>query len=191
MVLANFLGSKARVALLLRLFLNPDKEYYLRELVRLTGFAPRTIQVELDNLMESDLLLERRSGNRRYLKANIDSQFFKTLQELVLRSEGFIGVLNEALGNEGIQFAFVFGSMAAGTAGADSDVDLLVVGELGLRKVVRRLHGVPDQIGREINPVVWTETEYRHRLYEEEHFLAEILQGPRITVIGDPIEVPS
>ena len=188
MILGHFLGSKARVALLLRLFLNPDKEYYLRELVRLTGFAPRTIQVELDHLMGNDLLLERRSGNRRYFKANIYSPLFKPLQELVLRSEGFIGVVAEALGNEGIQFAFVFGSMAAGTAGADSDVDLLVVGELGLREVVRRLHDVPDQIGREINPIVWTEAEYIRRLHEDDHFLTEILRGPRITIIGEPIE---
>lgn len=188
MILGDLFGSKARIALMLHLLLNPDKEYYLRELVRLTGFAPRTIQVELDHLSEKDLLLERRSGNRRYFKANIYSPLFKPLQELVLRSEGFVGVVREALGDEGIEFAFIFGSMAAGTAGAESDVDLLVVGELGLRETVRRLHGVPDQIGREINPVVWTEDEYLRRLHEDDHFLAEVLKGPRITITGEPIE---
>lgn len=187
-MLTELFGSRARKAILLQLFLNPDKEYYLRELVRLTGFAPRTVQVVLDQLWDGDLLLERRSGNRRYLKANQYSPLYKPLQELLLRSEGFRGVLQEALGEEGIEFAFVFGSMADGTASADSDVDILVVGETGSREVIRRLHGVFETIGREVNPVVWTLKEYRKRLREGEHFLTTVLNGPRLELIGEPVE---
>jgi predicted nucleotidyltransferase len=185
---AALLGSKAREAVLLQLFLNPDQEYYLRELVRITGFAPRTIQVVLDQLREGDLILERRSGNRRYLRANVDSPLYRPLQELLLRSEGFSGVLREALGEEGIEFAFVFGSMADGTATAYSDVDLLVVGEIGLRETIRRLQGVEDIIGREITPIVWNLNEYMTRLKEEEHFLASVLKRPLLALIGEPVE---
>jgi len=187
-MLTELFGSKARKAILLQLFLNPDKEYYLRELVRMTGFAPRTIQVVLDQLWEGDLLLERRSGNRRYLKANIYSPLYKPLQELLLRSDGFSGVLQEALGEEGIEFAFVFGSMADGTATADSDVDLLVVGDIGFRETTRRLQGVGEKIGREVNPIVWKLKEYMTRLQEGEHFLTTLLKGPRLELIGGPIE---
>lgn len=188
MVLASLIGSKARQAILLHLYLKPDLELYLRELVRLTGFAPRTIQKELDNLVQKDLLIERRSGNRRYLQANTNHPLFKPIQDLLLRSEGFLEVLRDALGEKGIDFALVFGSMADGTAKSASDIDILIVGDIGLRAALKRMSGLPDLLGREVNPVVWTSDEYKRRLAEQDHFLMNILQQPRLEIKGTPDE---
>ncbi len=184
----TLIGSKARQAILLHLFLDPEREFYLREIVRLTRFAPRTIQKELDNLVQQDLLKERRSGNRRYLKANFEHPLFRSLQELMLKSAGFIGVLRDALGEQGIDFALVFGSIASGEAKAGSDIDILIVGDIGLREAVRRLAGVHDQLGREVNPVVWTNAEYQRRLNKKDHFLTEVLKSPRLVIRGETIE---
>lgn len=182
------IGSKARQAILLHLLLDPEREFYLREIVRLTGFAPRTIQKEIDNLVRQDLIIERRSGNRRYLKANSEHPLFRSLQELILKSEGFVGVIGDALGEEGIDFAFIFGSIASGDARAGSDIDILVVGDIGLRETVRRLAGVHDRLGREVNPVVWTPEEYQQRLDEGDHFLTELLRSPRIMIREGTLE---
>jgi len=187
-MVASIIGSKAREAILLRLFLDPEREFYLREIVRLTRFAPRTIQTELDNLVQQDLLKERRSGNRRYLQANSEHPLFRSLQELLLRSEGFIGVLRDALGEQGIDFAIVFGSMASREAKASSDIDILIVGDIGLRETIKRLSEVPDLLGREVNPVVWTRDEYQQRLVQQDHFLLNIMQQPRLEIKGTPDE---
>ena len=64
-------GSKARVALLARMLLQPEDELHLSDLFRQTGFAPRSIQLEADRLVSLGVLNERRSGNRQYLSANI------------------------------------------------------------------------------------------------------------------------
>jgi len=187
-MITTILGSKARHAILQYLLLNPEQEFYLREIVRLTRFAPRTIQKELDNLVKQDLLKERRSGNRRYLKANSEHPLFRSLQELILKSAGFIGVLRDALGEQDIDFALVFGSMASGEAKAGSDIDILIVGDIGLREAVRRLAGIHDQLGREVNPVVWTNEEYQHRLIEKDHFLSEVMKSPHLVIKGETIE---
>jgi predicted nucleotidyltransferase len=176
--------AKSRRRILAKTLLAPDREFYLRELVRSTGLSPRTVQVELDRLVAADILLERRSGNRRYLRANERHPFYRPLRELVAKSEGLVGIVRDALGTDGVEVAFVFGSMAEGTAKADSDLDLLIVGDLGLREVVSRLAPAQEQLGREINPVVWTRGEFERRRQSGDHFLGRVLNGSRLMVVG-------
>ena len=178
------IASKSRRRILAKTLLAPDREFYLRELARDTKLSPRTVQVELNRLVAADILLERRSGNRRYFRANERHPFYRPLRELVARGEGLVGILREALGSEGVDFAFVFGSVAAGTAKAESDVDLLIVGELGLREAVRRVAPLYEHLGREINPVVWTKAEFERRRSAGDHFLTNLLSGPQLQVIG-------
>jgi predicted nucleotidyltransferase len=180
----RILGSKTRRRLLAKTLLAPDEEFYLRELARATGLSPRTVQLELDRLVAADVLLERRSGNRRYLRANERHPFYRPLRELVVKSEGLVSVVREALGAHGVDLAFVFGSMAEGTAKAHSDIDLLIVGDVGLREVVARLARAQEQLGREINPVVWTRDEFERRRRSDDHFLGRVLRGSRLMVVG-------
>ena len=188
MVLPNLLlGPEARRAILARTHLDPSREFYLRELVRLTGFAPRTVNQEVDRLVAADLLAERRDGNRRYLKANERHPLFRPVREIVLKTDGLVHVLRDALGTAGIEFAVVFGSIAAATPKAGSDVDLLVVGEVGLRETTRRLARAQDHLGREINPVVWTRTEFERRRNSDDHFLSNVLRGSMLMVVGTGI----
>jgi hypothetical protein len=53
------LGPPARRAILARTFTNPARDYHLRELVRLTGLAPRSVQQEVEKLVTAGLLVER------------------------------------------------------------------------------------------------------------------------------------
>lgn len=179
------ISTKAGLAILARTHLAPDQEFYLRELVRATGMAPRTIQRELDRLVAAGILTERRHGNRRYLRAGTGHPLFAPLREIVVRTSGIVPLLRSALGKEGVDFAFVFGSVATGTADARSDVDLFIVGTVGSREVVRRLSPAQQQLGREVSPVVWTPEEFRARRRSDDPFLARVLANPRLMVVGD------
>jgi DNA-binding transcriptional ArsR family regulator len=180
------LGPAARRAVLSRMFVDPAREYHLRELVRLTGMAPRTIHQEVEKLVAADLLVERRDGNRRYLRANDRHTLFRPIREIVLKTDGLADVLRDALGTNGIEFALVYGSIAAAEPRAGSDVDLLIVGSLGLREAVRRLRPAHDMLGREINPNVWIRAEYARRRDDGDPFLSRVLEGPTIPVINEP-----
>lgn len=182
---ASVVTSRARRAILTRAYLAPQQEHHLRELVRLTGFAPRTVQKEIDQLVKSGLLVERRSGNRRYLRAQEAHPLFRPLREILMKTEGLVPVLAKALGQQGVELALVFGSFAAGNPKPESDVDLLVVGRLGLREAVRRLAPAQDTLGREINPVVWTREELERRRSRRDPFASRVLNGPRLMVIGE------
>lgn len=180
------LGPAARRAILIRTFMEPEQAFYLRELVRLTGFAVRTVQQEIERLVAGDLLTQRRDGNRRYLQANKRHPLFRPIREIVLKTDGLADVLRNALTSEGVELAMVFGSMASDTPRAASDIDLLVVGEVRLREVIKRLSAAGDTLGREVNPVVWTREEFEQRRTGGDHFLATVLRGPTVMIHGDP-----
>ena len=83
----------------------------------------------------------------------------------------------------------MFGSVAAGTAGAESDIDLLVVGDIGLRKLSELLAGVGDRLGREINPHVLTPAEFAKRARAKEHFVSSVMRSKKIFVKGSEHEL--
>ena len=182
----SVIGPPARLAVLTHTFVDPARELHLRELVRLTGLAPRSVQQEVEKLIGAGLLTERRSGNRRYLRANKSHPLFKPIREIVIKTTGIAEVLRDALGTDGIESALVFGSIAAEQPVAGSDVDLLVIGSIGLREAVRRLGKAQDVLAREVNPVVWTRKEFEKRRHNADPFFRRILQGPLIQVMGPP-----
>ena len=84
-----------------------------------------------------------------------------------------------------IRVAFVFGSLAGGSEKAGSDIDLMVIGDIGLRSLTRLLVGLTENLGREINPYVLTTEEFSHRKSENEHFLNQVLKDSKLFIIGD------
>jgi len=184
--LVSLLGSECRAALLVHTHLDQGSERHLRELVRATGFAPRTVQLEVDRLVRQGILVERRDANRRLLAANRRHPLHAALRELVVRTEGVVTVLREALGEAGVEFAFVYGSLATPAPSWDAAVDLLVVGTADPRDITRRLAPAGEALGREVRPLVWTREEFERRLAEIDEFLGTVLKGPRLSVIKVP-----
>ena len=179
-------GSKARVALLARMLLQPDDELHLSDLFRETGFAPRSIQLEADRLVSLGVLNERRSGNRRYLSANIRHNLYDPLRQLLERTVGIAPILRKALADDArIERAVVYGSYAVGEARPESDIDLLIVGSVTLQEVLQITSPLQDRFNLEINPVVMTEEEFRTRRSEQEHFICSVLASPTVPLVGD------
>ena len=86
----------------------------------------------------------------------------------------------------GPRAAFVYGSFASGKEKAGSDVDLLVVGDVSLGELVEALGPVQSRLGREVNPAVFPPSEFREKMTP---FLENVLQGPKIFLIGSPDEL--
>ena len=183
------LFPQVRGEVLRLLVADASRELHLRDLTRQSGLALGTMQGELEKLGEADLVTSRRDGNRRYFRANASHPLFIDLQRLVLKTVGLREVLAEALaGIAGIEVAFVFGSLADGGGKAASDVDLLVVGEVGLRKLAGPLRAAGESLVREINPVTMTAVEFRQGR-KKNPFLVDVLGKPKLFVKGGPDEL--
>ncbi len=177
-------GSKLRVKVLGWLMMHPDERYFVRQLTSILKEDATNVSRELAKLASSGILTSKSEGRQRYYQVNKACPIFVELRGLVLKTVGLAGVLRKAFGDQGIRCAFVFGSIAAGTEQAGSDVDLMIIGDIGLREVSRRLAGVSDWIGREINPHALSAAEFAKRRKAKEHFVSAVIESPRIWVKG-------
>ena len=181
---------KVRAEIMRLLFSDPAKEFHLRELSRLSDLALGTIQQEVSKLSRADLLVARRDGNRLYYRANTGHPIFSELQGIALKTTGLREQLADALaGVRGIEMAFVFGSAAAGTTGAASDVDLLVVGDVGLRALAPKLRPLTSTLGREVNSHVLTRDTLAAKARAGDAFITNVLAAPKIWITGDAHEL--
>ena len=187
-MLQKLLGSQGRAEILKNLFTSEHKILHLRQLARLSGLSAPVLLRELNQLLTLKLVVAQRDGNRVNYSANVNSPLFSVLCELVLKTEGAAGILKEAFADSSASLVFIFGSYAKGTADADSDIDLFVIGDCGLRNVTKHIHAVAGKIGQEVNPYVITQNDFRTRLQNHDHFLMEICQSPKIFLKGDADE---
>lgn len=187
--LIDIVSSRVKAEVFRVLFGLNEPELHLRELVRQSGLSLGTVQQELRGLVKSGLVLSRRDGNRLYFRANKSHPAHRELSALVLKTGGLAGVLSKALQVNEITLAFIFGSIARHESRPHSDVDLMVIGSVSLRKLTGLLSGVAEKIGREINPHVMTEREYRERKGAGDHFIRSVLSTPRIFVKGSEDEL--
>ncbi|MFH1853635.1 MAG: nucleotidyltransferase domain-containing protein [Candidatus Neomarinimicrobiota bacterium] len=183
------LSSKIRAELFRIFFGLNDTEIHLRGIERATGFAIGTVRRETDKLVETGLLSRRSDGNRTYFSVNKTHPLYRDIRNIVLKTTGLVDVIKQPLVNEPIQFAFLFGSIATDNLTPDSDIDLLVIGEIGLRQITASLKDCSSQIGREINVVSMTLTEFKNKKSNKDHFISRILLDPKIMIIGNENEL--
>jgi len=187
--LAELLSSRARAEIFRLLFGGRGEELHVREIERRSGLNNSTLRQELRKLVGLDLVQSRRDSNRVYYGAKAENPLYPEIRNLVLKTSGLSDVLKSALRDKRIHVAFVFGSIASGEEKAGSDVDLMVIGQLGLRDLSRLLSGIEEKIGREVNPHVLREEEFRKRIRAKEHFVSRIMETPKIFIVGSRREL--
>lgn len=186
-MLASLLFGSYRQRILGLLLLHPDEDFHVREIARLTGTSAGTVHKELARLADAGVLARSRLGNQVRYAANRACPIFEELAGIMRKTAGLSDVLRDALAifQERIVVALVFGSVARGEERAGSDVDVLVVGDLGFAEAVEALYSAQASLGREINPVVMTAAELHGKLAAGDPFLKEILTREKMFLIGD------
>ena len=182
---ALFSGTQQRVLGLL--FGQPDRSFYATELISLAGVGSGAVQRELARLAGSGLLTVRAVGNQKHYQANPDSPIFAELHGIVRKTVGLAEPLREALARLApkIHAAFVFGSVAKQTDTAASDIDLMIISNtLEYGDTFLALQAAAQQLGREVNPTIYTQKELAKRVKSGDAFATRVLSQPKIWVIG-------
>lgn len=179
-----FPGTKRKILALF--FLNPDQEYYFSEVVRLTGTRQGVIQRELKSLTEAEILTSEKRGRQKFYAVNRKHPIFQDLRNIIFKTYGVIGRILQALEpfGEQIKVAFVYGSFARGEEVSGSDLDLFVVGDIGLDELVSDLSNVEQAIGREINPTLFSVAEFKKKWSQNNHFIRSMDDAEKEFVIG-------
>jgi len=188
MSIAGALFTESQIRVLRWLYGQPDRDYHLNELLRLTGLGSASLQRELRKLVEAELVRSERVGNLRRFQANRESPVYGELVALTQKTLGVQPLMREALAplKPKLEAAFIYGSIAKGTDTAKSDIDVMLVGKnLLLSKVLELLVPLEAQLGRKINPTLLTPAEFNRRKAERDSFVNRVLAQPTLPLIGD------
>ena len=183
---ALFGGTRQRVLALL--FGQPDRSFYANELIALARGGSGAVQRELARLAQSGLVTVRVSGNQKHYQANRGSPIFEELCGIARKTMGLAEPLREALAplSNRIKAAFVYGSIAKRQDAAGSDVDLMLISdELSYPDVYATLESVGQQLGRTVNPTIYTAKELAQRIAGGGSFVKRVLEQPKIWLLGD------
>lgn len=174
--------SKNRVRLL-EFFLVERGCGRLREISKKTNIPVSAISRELKNLAQLGIIKK----DREIYELDRNCNIFPELRNMFIKTDSIVYPLKEALANKGVSFAFIFGSFAKGDYNVKSDVDLMVIGNIGLDAIVKKLSGVESRVRRSINPIVWTLENLKKE--KKSGFVKDIFSKKIIMVEGDENEL--
>jgi predicted nucleotidyltransferase len=180
------LFPKARGAIIRLLFSDPEESLHLRELARRSGLAIGTIQAEVANLRAAELIQEERDGNRLYFRANRNNPIFGELQAIARKTSGIWDEVRKVLeGMPGIEFAFVYGSLGRDEGSSESDLDLFVIGTIGLRELASPLRDLSQNLNREVNVSKYSKSSFMAERKKGNAFTESVAQSAKVWLIGD------
>lgn len=183
----NALFTKTQQRVLAALYGQPQRSFYANELIGLAQSGSGAVQRELARLEASGLISARRIGNQKHYQANQNAAIYEELRGIVVKTFGVADVLRAALEPMWplIEVAFIYGSLAKGTDHADSDIDLMVVGTLPSNaQLLEALSTTKSQLGRTVNPTLYTADEFAQRVRDGKSFIMRVLDLPKVFVKG-------
>lgn len=187
---ANLFGSRLRSRLLTWLFTHSDEDFYVRELEKTLKEDSTNISRELKNLHNLGILIQNTIRHLKYYRVNKKSPFYSELRSLILKTTGAAGSIQEKLMElKGINYAFIFGSVAKDTENIASDIDLIVVGKMNLDLLNDLISKVEADLKREINYTCYTNEEFEDKIAAKDGFLRNVLKDKKIMLIGKEDEL--
>lgn len=185
------LFGKTRQALLAQLYGRADEEHLQENLIQLAGLGRGSVQRELEFLTQAAVVRRTVRGRQVYFQANADCPIYDELRGLVVKTVGVADALRSALVplSDRIRIAFVYGSVAKGVERSASDVDVMIIGEASFADISGALSSAQKAIGREVNPSVYSPSDFRAKLAAKQHFLRSVMKEKKIFLVGDAREL--
>ena len=166
--LLPILRSQQQGEILALLLGDPDLELSLTEIAARTGTPHPSVHREIERAERAGLVVSRKLGNTRLVRANTGSPYYSGLAEVLTRAFGVPAVLAAALQPvNGIAAAYIYGSWAArheGQAGQRpvGDIDVLILGEPDRDQLYAVLSDAEDRLGRPVQATIrgadWLDT---------------------------------
>lgn len=185
--IGHLFAGRAVVALLRMFFLHPSRDFYQRELTALTGERLFLIQSALKRLVRAGIVGQMSRGNRTYYRVDPSQPAYEDLKALILKTLGLGDRLRALLAGmrDKVKIAFIYGSVARGEETPSSDIDIMLIGDLLGREVAALFAPVKKLLNQEVNPSVYSASEFRKTFRQRHPFVREIFDEPKVFLLGD------
>ncbi len=167
-MLDALITSKTRIKLLLKFFLNSNRQDYLRNLESDLGDNTNSIRVELNKLEKAGLLISFVKGNKKFFQSNINHPLFVEINSILLKITGLDELIKSVLNNMGdLKQVYLTGDLAQGT---DSEIiDLILVGKINRDYFNELVIKTEKYINKKIRFVVFSLQEFDEKKFKILH----------------------
>lgn len=189
-MLNSLISSKTKRQILKQFLSNPEEKYYLRQLSVILKISVGTLHRELNRLEKSGILVSEPLGNLRFFSANKSFPVFQELKQIIFKTEGIKGTLEQVLKEvKGIKAALIYGSFARQEEKAHSDIDVFLLGDISEDKLITKISELENQFQREINYTIYSLAEFKKKKKAKNSFILEVLRGPKLFLVGTQEEL--
>ena len=183
----GFMFSERQQRMLRALLLHPTRAFGTNELIEIGGRgvgAGRNIIRALD---AAGVVVGTKHRNQLVYSINTNCPIYEELRSIVRKTFGVSNVVSDELRPFGdrINEAFVFGSVARGTERPDSDVNLMIVGDVELFELAPTLAKMEATFARRIDLNLYSPEEWRR--ISGDRVVRAITESERINVISMPV----
>ncbi len=183
---SDLITSKTRVKLLKVFLTQPSEMYHVRECVRRTEEEINAVRRELMLLEKKGILKREPRANRVYYSLSKEYPFYYDLLRIGAKTIGLGDAILENRAKLGkIKFAMFSGKFVRRIKELPEEVDLMVIGTVVLPELAILVRNEEMRLGTEINYTAMSEEEFKFRKQRNDPFLATILSGSRIMLLGD------
>lgn len=180
-------GSPTVVDLLVLLFRDPSRRYYVNELIKLSGRFPRSVQLALAKLEAAGVVRSERQANARFYQLDQGHVFFAELGAIVAKIPNVVDVLGAGLGGvSAIRVAFLRPEEPDTV-----DLELVVIGEDARPAVETALRGVAERVGRPLRLEYFDVDEWSRQAKRPRSFVRWLLEEQRTYLIGADVDLLS
>jgi DNA-binding transcriptional ArsR family regulator len=177
-MLKNIFTSNARVKMLTLFLLNPDKEYFVRELTRELDEQINSIRRELENLKKIGLLRSRVRARKKYYTVNKKHILYHDLRNIIIKITNSSENLIKSISKMGrIDFLLISGVFIQ----KDSPVDILIAGDVDKAKLESFLDKLESKDSIRFSAL--TTEDFIYRLKCRDQFILDLIQDPD-SIIG-------
>lgn len=159
-IFSGLITSKTRIKILMRLFLNPKRQAYLRELADEFNASPSQVREELRQLNEAGFLESHKNGRQILYQANQNHSLFNELQSMVQKALGMDRILDsilERLGN--LEKAYLIDDYAEGKD--TGIIDLVLIGDIDQENLNDLVRKTERYIDRKIRTLILMSEEWK------------------------------
>ncbi|MBU4512817.1 nucleotidyltransferase domain-containing protein [Patescibacteria group bacterium] len=180
------INKKIRESILTFYYTNPSSNCYVRELSRRLDLDVSNLAKEMRSFVKEGIFNVEEKGKQKHYFLNKKSPIYEDLKNLVLKTEALGDILEGELAkSKKIRLAFIYGSFAKDEEHTESDIDLLVIGDIKTEELHKIIMKAESKLTREIHYIIYTSNEIKERIKKKDQFILNILHDKKIFLIGN------
>lgn len=183
-MLKQLFTSNTRIKLLTLFLLNPDEEYFIRELTRRLDEQINSIRRELDNLKKLGLLKSKERNRKKYYIVNKNFIAFQELRSIILKSMSDTDSIVKKIMKCGDLDVVVLSGIFVEK---ESNIDLLLVGNID-RNQLEDYFNSELQTKRPVRYAIMTKDDFLYRRQCKDKFLHDLVDDSQNIVALNRLE---